>query len=111
MSRIPMLRPRVAILGQAERVPARQKTAARGYGAAWQRARLRFLREHPLCAMCERDGRVTSATVVDHITPHRGDRALFWNEANWQPLCKRHHDAEKQRAESAELYGYVPRKP
>jgi 5-methylcytosine-specific restriction endonuclease McrA len=32
------------------------------------------------------------AQVVDHITPHRGDPAKFWDAANWQALCKRCHD-------------------
>jgi len=29
----------------------------------------------------------TPATQTDHVVPHRGDRALFWNVANWQSLC------------------------
>ena len=32
------------------------------------------------------------ATVVDHIIPHKGDMDIFWDEDNWQPLCKRCHD-------------------
>jgi 5-methylcytosine-specific restriction protein A len=37
------------------------------------------------------------ATVVDHIVPHRGDPVLFWDEANWQGLCKLCHDAKTAR--------------
>ena len=48
--------------------------------------------EHPLCAECLKNGVLTPATVVDHIVPHRGDHALFWDEQNWQPLCKDCHD-------------------
>ena len=77
-------------------MPQRQKTAARGYGGRWQRLRLQFLRSHPLCAMCQAEGRTTAATVVDHIRPHRGDPVLMWDTANWQPLCKQHHDSDKQ---------------
>ena len=66
--------------------------AARGYDSRWNVARRRFLREHPLCAECMRQGRLTPATVVDHIIPHRGDEKLFWSEQNWQPLCKPCHD-------------------
>jgi 5-methylcytosine-specific restriction endonuclease McrA len=73
------------------------KTAARGYGGRWQRERLAFLAQHPLCIMCEREGRVAAATVVDHIVPHKGDYTLMWAKANWQPLCKPHHDGDKQR--------------
>lgn len=61
--------------------------------------RARWLAEHPLCVMCEAEGRVTAATVVDHATPHRGDADLFWDRANWQSLCKRHHDSDKQAQE------------
>lgn len=78
------------------------KTAAqRGYGYRWQKARLTFLREHPLCAMCQRRGKVTPSTVVDHIVPHRGDQAKFWDTSNWQALCKPCHDRDKQRIERA----------
>lgn len=53
--------------------------------------------------MCEAEGRTTAASVVDHIKPHRGDQALFWDRANWQPLCKPHHDRDKQREERGSL--------
>ena len=65
---------------------------ARGYNAEWRRARKAFLQKHPLCAECRKNGKLTPATVVDHIIPHRGDRKLFWDENNWQPLCKGCHD-------------------
>jgi len=41
---------------------------------------------------CQRDGRTNPASVVDHIIPHRGVAALFWDQSNWQSLCKRCHD-------------------
>ncbi len=65
---------------------------ARGYDARWRNARGLYLRQHPLCVECKKNGRLTPATVVDHIVPHRGDKALFWDEKNWQPLCKNCHD-------------------
>lgn len=72
----------------------------RGYTWAWEKARKRFLQAHPLCCYCERDGRVTVATVVDHMEPHRGDQKLFWDETNWAPMCVAHHSGEKQREEA-----------
>ncbi len=69
------------------------------YGYRWQKARAAFLREHPLCTHCQRRGLVTSATIVDHVTPHRGDEVLFWDVENWQPLCKPCHDSWKQAIE------------
>ncbi|MDC9591078.1 HNH endonuclease signature motif containing protein [Xenorhabdus sp. XENO-10] len=85
------------------------------YGSKWNKPRLRFLQQHPLCVMCHQQGRVTGATVVDHIVPHKlkaalnsGDKAqialaqkLFWDTKNWQPLCETHHNATKQRMEKS----------
>ena len=75
-------------------------SAARGYGYKWQKARERYLSEHPLCCYCQRTGRVTAATVVDHKIPHEGQESLMWDEANWQPLCKPCHDSTKQAEEA-----------
>lgn len=49
--------------------------------------------------MCTKEGMVTLATVVDHITPHKGNPALFWSRTNWQPLCTMHHNKVKQGIE------------
>lgn len=49
--------------------------------------------------MCEAAGKVEEATVVDHKVPHRGDQVLFWDQTNWQSLCKLCHDGEKQQLE------------
>jgi 5-methylcytosine-specific restriction enzyme A len=76
-----------------------QGSTARGYGYKWQQARLGYLAQHPLCVMCQAEGRVEAATVVDHKVPHRGDMARFWDSDNWQSLCKPHHDSAKQRME------------
>lgn len=46
----------------------------------------------PFCRECSRAGIRTKATVVDHITPHRGDWNLFTDAGNLQSLCKYHHD-------------------
>lgn len=68
-----------------------KSAAARGYGSRWRTAARNFLRAHPICAECERQGRITAAVCVDHIKPHRGNWALFWDVSNWQPLCARCH--------------------
>ena len=62
----------------------------------WRKARIHFLAIYPLCVLCQRSGRVTPATVVDHITPHDGNPALFWDPTNWQALCKPCHDSAKK---------------
>lgn len=71
------------------------------YGYRWQQAREGFLRKHPLCAQCERQGVVEAASVVDHIVAHRGDMELFWDRANWQSLCGPCHNSWKQRLEKS----------
>ncbi|WP_127078394.1 HNH endonuclease signature motif containing protein [Rhodomicrobium lacus] len=78
----------------------REPSHVRGYNHRWRKARATYLRSHPLCAMCWADGVATPATVVDHITPHKGDSTLFWDTNNWQALCKRHHDEKTAREDS-----------
>ena len=70
----------------------RGTSAQRGYTHRWRKASRSFLKRHPLCVEHQRHGEVRPATVVDHIIPHRGDPQLFWDENNWQPLCKSCHD-------------------
>jgi 5-methylcytosine-specific restriction enzyme A len=79
--------------------PSRTGATARGYGYKWQKAREWFLRANPLCCYCRAEGMLTPASVVDHTVPHRGDPGLFWDQDNWQPLCKPCHDTTKAREE------------
>ena len=76
---------------QRDRDQRRGSSTARGYGYRWQRYRAWFLAQHPLCAACERDGTITLANEVDHVTPHRGNPDLFWDSRNHQALCKPCH--------------------
>ncbi len=62
--------------------------------AAWRARRLEQLTREPLCQYCQRMGRVTGATVADHIEPHRGDETRFWH-GELQSLCKFCHDSVK----------------
>lgn len=71
---------------------ARPSAHKRGYSGRWQKARRIFLADNPLCVECKKNGRLTEATVVDHIIPHKGDDGLFWDRNNWQALCKECHD-------------------
>lgn len=80
----------------------RPSASKRGYNSKWQQARKSYLSRHPLCVRCQAKGKYTQATVVDHITPHRGDKNLFWDSNNWQPLCKACHD-HKTWAEDVKL--------
>ena len=83
------------------------------YKGRWTKIRTAHLGQSPLCVFCQEDGKTEPATVVDHITPHRGDTKLFYDPANLQSLCKWHHDSVKARAEETTETGVdgVPTDP
>ena len=64
----------------------------------WRRRVRQYLREHPLCVMCEAEGITHEATVVDHVVPHRGDYHRYWFGAV-QGLCDTHHNSHKKQLE------------
>ena len=64
----------------------RAGSGERGYDRRWQKARARY--------------------VVDHIRPHRGDPILFWDESNWQSLCKACHDKKTWNEDANPEYHY-----
>ena len=107
MARLQTMGSRVAIQGSRLAVAApgswrtgKTTSSQRGYNYEWQKARLVHLNDNPLCVYCERDGRVTAANTVDHVTPHRGDMTLFWDRSNWMSLCASCHSSKKQREEA-----------
>lgn len=66
----------------------------RGYDSKWDKERATYLKAHPRCVMCG-----TPSSVVDHKTPHKGDKRLFWSRSNWQALCTACHSSRKQSQE------------
>lgn len=66
---------------------------------AWVDGSRAFLAENPYCRECQKAGRTEVATDTDHIIPHRGNLELFWDRANWQPLCHSHHSKKTKRGE------------
>lgn len=76
----------------------RPNAAARGYDSWWETERKAFLVANPVCRRCG-----APATVVDHLKPHRGDRRLFRDRSNWQPLCTTCHSRHKQALEKREV--------
>ena len=69
----------------------RSSAKERGYSFSWHKVRTLYLLANPLCVSCEKRGRLTPATCVDHIVPHRGDDSLMWDEDNFQSLCQSCH--------------------
>ena len=79
----------------------RGSASQRGYDNKWRKYRKSFLEQNPLCVMCEHEGDITVATVVDHIIPHKGDQELFWDWENHQALCEFHHNQKTAREDMA----------
>lgn len=64
----------------------------------WRQIRAAQLMAEPLCRLCHAKGRIVPATVCDHIEPHKGDKARFWN-GPFQSLCEPCHNGTKQQVE------------
>ena len=101
MHRSPIQRstPTVQRQPQGEAWRRGKNSTQRGYGYRWQQLRKQVLQEEPLCVFCAADGRITVATVLDHIIPHRGNPALLYDRGNLQPLCAHCHSSRKQKIE------------
>jgi 5-methylcytosine-specific restriction endonuclease McrA len=95
MPKVQTLKPRIGLL-DTRRVPSlfvpREGATERTRGGKWSRMRAKWLREHPLCCMCQAEGYVTAADEVDHVVP-------LWeggkdDPSNFQSLCRPHHKAK-----------------
>lgn len=75
----------------------RETAVQRGYTYRWQKYSKARLKKKPLCVECERNGRVTQATLTDHIIPHKGDMKLFWDPNNHQSLCEQCHNIKTSK--------------
>jgi 5-methylcytosine-specific restriction protein A len=73
----------------------REQSSTKRYDREWRRIRAVFLREHPYCVECQRDGRIEPATECDHIVPLR--QGGTHEESGLQALCKRHHSQKTMR--------------
>ena len=69
---------------------------------AWRKKRRALLDSEPLCRMCKAMGKITVATVADHIKPHRGDLELFYH-GELQSLCALCHNGAKAAEEASGL--------
>jgi len=71
---------------------------------AWDKIRARQLSKQPLCARCQHEGKVTAATTVDHVFPHRRDATKFRLNL-FQSLCVACHTIKGQD-ERKGIYNY-----
>ncbi|WP_244490278.1 HNH endonuclease [Rhizobium sp. Root483D2] len=72
----------------------RPSARQRGYTAEWVRESKAFLKANPLCGRCEQP-----ATLVHHLTAHKGNQRLFWNRLNWAARCAHCHNSAEQAKE------------
>lgn len=68
----------------------------------WRARRAAQLSAEPICTRCQKEGRLTPATVANHVIPHRGNWDIFIG-GRLESLCKPHHDSDVQAEESAAL--------
>lgn len=64
---------------------------------AWRTIRRIKLMEDPLCVECEKEGKLVSATVVDHIKARRDAPELELEFSNLQSLCESCHNSKSGR--------------
>ena len=68
-----------------ERAPNVNKT----YGRAWKRIRDRYVEGHPMCEMCQKEGRFAPAEEVHHKIPI--SKGGTHDRGNLMSLCKSCH--------------------
>ena len=84
--------------------PERGKSAAYHnlyFSARWKRLRAQQLIAEPFCRECGRRGIRTRAEDIDHITPHKGNKKLFFDPSNHQSLCHSCHSRKTIAERSA----------
>ncbi len=69
-----------------------------GYDHQWRAYRKGFIERHPLCVECGMLG-----NTVDHIKPHKGDKALFWDVRNHQTMC---HSCHSRKTATEDMGGW-----
>ena len=73
---------------QRARVP---KEAAPFYlSVQWRRFRDWYIKQHPICEQCDKEGRLTPTVMVDHIV-EISDGGALTSEDNVQALCWKCH--------------------
>lgn len=109
-SRLSAPAPRIGFAARDAHGHSREVEHWRGWYnlARWKKLRARvFKRDLFTCRCgCDHIEHDAAQLVADHIKPHRGDPALFWDERNIQTLRKSPcHDKVKQAQEHRDRFG------
>jgi 5-methylcytosine-specific restriction protein A len=122
VGKLSTLKPRLGGLGhrfgsapQTEAERTAHRDASQPYRRWYKTARWQKLRAKVLLRdkyTCQRTGVILAgkhpapdSPVVDHIRPHRGNEAMFWDENNLMAVSKAFHDSQKQSAEAKDIKG------
>lgn len=68
----------------------------------WKRIRAAQLLKQPLCERHLKQGRIVKATIVHHVTPHKGNWALFLS-GPFESACDDCHGGPLQKEEARGL--------
>ena len=71
----------------------------RGYNARWKKFRIAYLKQHPLCVDCLKQGIYTPSREPHHIQKLRDRPELKYEESNLIALC---HDCHSKRTARGE---------
>jgi 5-methylcytosine-specific restriction endonuclease McrA len=72
----------------------------------WTKIRQRQLSASPLCVRCKSNGKITAATTVDHVFPHRRDATAF--RVNFfQALCTACHSLKTHDENKGKFLHYT----
>ena len=74
----------------------------------WRRFRDWYIGKHPLCEMCQAEGREVTAVIVDHIVELKDGGAPL-DEDNAQSLCRACHNrktATEKQKRGLKVYEY-----
>lgn len=67
----------------------RDKEAEKKYNRSWKKLRELYIAQHPLCEMCQKEGKLTPVDEVHHIIPIKEGGSNTWS--NCMSLCHACH--------------------
>ncbi|MFR1509241.1 MAG: HNH endonuclease [Acutalibacteraceae bacterium] len=67
----------------------RDPSTYKRYGNRWRRIRQLYIKEHPVCELCEKHGKITPVREIHHIIPL--SQGGTHHEDNLMSLCKSCH--------------------
>jgi len=94
-SRVPTHRPQAVASAAKQYDQGGDRKADKAFykSRAWRACRAAILAEFPLCAQCDREGRLTPAEHVHHLQERKERPELAFEASNLESLCQPCHNA------------------